>query len=143
MYFTARGKDQRIQKVMDFSTAQKLLEISCSHQKLETFFEQFDIQRIVIVPYNHFGKCLVRMLDNKDIDIKCFADKMCDKFVLKDYLGIPIKNYSDLKNEDIDAVVVASNFYFNDIVDSLLENNIFLEKIIGINTILYGMERMK
>lgn len=143
MYFTARGKNQIIQKVMDFSTAQKLLEISVSNQELKKFFERFQIQRIAIVPYNHFGRCLVRLLDNRDIDIECFVDKMCGKFHLSDYLGVPIKSYGDLKNDDVDAVIVTSNFYFNDIVDCLLENDISLEKIIGINTILYGMERIE
>lgn len=143
MYFTPRGKDQRRQKIMDFSTAQRLLEILVSQQEIKVFFEQVGIRRIGIAPFNYFGQCMVRMLKDSDIEIKCFMDRRFEKFNNSDYFGIPVKNYGSLKNDDIDAVIVASNFYCNDIMDSLIEHNISIEKIIGINTVLYGMERLK
>lgn len=143
MYFTPRGKDQREQKIIDFSTAQKLLEIAVSGQEISVFFERFEIKRIGIAPFNHFGQCLVRMLQNKSITTKCFMDKRYDKFNSGGYMGIPIKDYGYLTEDEVDAVIVTSNFYFNDIVDTLLEHNIPLEKVIGINTILYGLERLE
>lgn len=143
MYFTPRGKDQRIQKIMDFSTTQKLLEISLSQQKINVFFEQIGVTQIGIAPFNYFGQCMVRMLKNSDINIKCFMDKRFDKWNNRDYFGVPVKNYGELENDDIDAVIITSNFYFNDIMDSLIEHNISIEKIIGINTVLYGMERLR
>lgn len=143
MYFTPRGQDQRMQKIMDFSTMQKLMEIVVSGQDIKVFFEQIGIRRIGIAPFNYFGQCMVRMLRNSDIEIKCFMDRSFEKFNNSDYFGVPIKKYGSLKNDDTDAIIVTSNFYGNDIIDSLIEQNICIEKIIGINTVLYGMERLK
>lgn len=143
MYFTPRGKDQRIQRVLDFPTAQKLSEILVSQAEISVFFEIIGLKRIGIAPFNHFGQCMARMLKDKDIGITCFMDKRYDKYNNNGYLGIPIKSYGSLKNDDIDAIIITSNFYFNDIVDSLLEHGIAIEKLIGINTVLYGMERLK
>lgn len=141
MYFTPRGKDLREQKILDFSTAQKFLDTAVFGKNPAAFFRQLYIKKIVIAPFNHFGKCLAAMLRDQDVEILCFADRMHDKYG-NGFLGIPIVSYEALREDTIEAVVVTSNYYANEIMDTLVDSGIPLEKIIGINTILYGMERM-
>ncbi len=143
MYFTPRGKDEREQKILDFSTSQKFLELAVSGKAIDDFFHHFDIKRIAIAPYNHFGKCLVRLLQGTEVEAVCFIDKMYYKYNENDYFGIPIESYETGSCKAVDAVIVTSNFYYNDIVDTLIGNGVSLEKIIGINSILFGLERLE
>ena len=137
MYFTPRGKDLRKLKILDFATAQKFLEISISGKNIIDFFRQTEIKSIAIAPYNHFGQCAVRMLKDQDIEIKYFMDKLYFKY--GNYGGIPVIGYGSFVADEVDAVVITSNYHGNAIID----NKVPIEKIIGINTILYGMERMQ
>lgn len=141
MYFTPRGKDLREQKILDFSTAQKFLDAAVFGKNPAEFFRQLHIRKIVIAPFNHFGKCLAAMLKEQDVEVLFFADRMHAKYG-DNLWGIPIVPYEALKEDAIEAVVVTSNYYANEIIDTLMEAGVPLEKIIGINTILYGMERM-
>lgn len=142
MYFTPRGKDLREQKILDFSTAQKFLEIAISGKNVKDFFVKVQIHSIAIAPFNHFGKCMARMLKNQGIEIKCFMDKMYFKYG-GEFEGIPIIDYTDFQKDEVDAIIVVSNYHANAIMDTLVKNNVPLEKMIGINTILYGMERLQ
>ena len=142
MYFTPRGKDLREQKILDFATAQKFLEVAISGKNIKLFFDKAQINKIAIAPYNHFGQCVARMLKDQSIEIKCFMDKMYYKYG-DSYQGIPIIDYTDFKEDTVEAIIISSNYHANAIMDTLLENQVPLEKIIGINTILYGMERMQ
>lgn len=141
MYFTPRGKDLREFKILDFATAQKFLEISVSGKNIIDFFKQAGIKSIALAPYNHFGQCVARMLKDQDIEIKCFMDKLYFKY--GSYGGLPVTGYENFAANEVDAVVITSNYHGNAIIDTLLENKVPIEKIIGINTILYGMERMQ
>ncbi len=143
MYFTPRGIDESEQRVLDCVSSQKFLEIVVSGKKVEEFFQYFCINKIAIVPYNHFGKCLARLLQNTGVEIECFADRMYFKHVDERYYNIPVESYDDMALKKVDAVVVTSNFYFNDIIDTLIDKGIPLENIIGINSVLFGMERLR
>lgn len=142
MYFTPRGKDLREQKILDFATSQKFLDIAISEKNIKLFFDEVQIKKIAIAPYNYFGQCMARMLKNQNIEIKCFMDKMYFKYG-GSFQEIPIIDYIDFQEDAVDAVIISSNYHANAIMDTLLENQIPLEKIIGINTILYGMERLQ
>jgi hypothetical protein len=59
-------------------------------------------------------------------------------------MGISIKGYTELKETGLpDVIVVTSNYYYNDIVDELIENNVPIEKIISLNDVIFGMERLR
>lgn len=140
MYFTPRGKDLRAQKMIEFSAAQKLLDLAVSNKKIEDFFIRYRLRHIAIAPYNHFAQCLAKMTGGTDIVIECFCDRMYQKY-RTGVCNIPVYGYEMLREMRFDAVVVASGYYLNEITDSLIAQGIPLEKIIGMNTVLYAMGR--
>lgn len=144
MYFTPRGLDEREQKILDCTTAQRYLEIAVSGIDISVFFKEMGMKNIVIAAANHFGMCLVKSLKNSEIQVSCFVDKDYYKYTDEKCMGIPIIPYEDIgKYAYADAVIVASNYYFNEITDSLIKNGIKLENILSINDILFGVERIR
>lgn len=144
MYFTPRGLDESVQRVMDCPTAQRFLEISISQKDISLFFKYHGIEKIAIAAASHFGQCLAKSLVNTQIKVVCFADKLYYKFENELCMGIPVIPYSKIMSEsNPDIVVIASNYYFNDIADSLLDAGVLLENIFSINDILFGLDRLK
>lgn len=143
MYFTPRGKDQREQQILDSKTYQKFLEIVISGDKIEEFFHHSGIKRIAVAPNNHLAQCLVRVLKDTDIEVLCIMDKMCIKQNNTSIYQTPIEPYVNNKLKEADSVVITSNYYYNEIVDSLLEAQVSLKNIIGLNTILFALERLE
>lgn len=138
MYFSPRGKDLREQKMLEFATAQKMLELSLNKKNLAVFFEKYKIKKVAIAPNNHFAQALIKMTRSDELEVFCFCDRMYERY-RNGIMGIPVIGYEALEERAVDAVIVTSVYYGNDIIDSLLEHHVPLEKIIGINTILYEM----
>ena len=143
MYYTPRGIDEREQRIMDCLTAQKFLDVSVMHKDISVFFKFYNIKNIVIIGATHFGKCLASLLRQSDIQVNYFVDKMYFKYK-QGVCNIPVISYEDItKSIEADMYVVTSNRYFNEMVDSLLERGIPLEKVASINDIVFGMDRIK
>lgn len=144
MYFTPRGLDETTQKFLDCPTAHRLIDVALNDENVADFFDYFGWKKIVICGANHFCQSLIKLLSGSDIIIEYILDRNYYKFSNGMYMNIPIKNYSEIgEMMEPDIVVIASNYYFNDITDELLANNIPLEKIISINDVLFGMGRLK
>ena len=142
MYFTPRGKDQREQQGLDFKTYQKFLEIVVSNKKIEEFFLKNRIKKIAIAPNNHLSQCLIRVLKETDIEVVCIMDKSCIKTNASKVYHIPLEPYENEKIKNAEAIIVTSNYHYNDIIDNLLEVDVKLENIIGLNTVLFALERL-
>lgn len=140
MFYSPRGQNQFKNYALDNVTAQKFLEIVVSKRDISDFFAKTGIQRITIAPYNHISECLIRMISN-NVEVTAIADKNYKKYPMG-YKGVPILSYDEMIDRESDAIIITSSFHMNDIIDTLLELSVPLEKIIGINTILYGLERM-
>lgn len=141
MYFTPRGLNEQEQRILDCSTSQRFLELVISNKSIPLFFKKHGIKTIAIAGASHFGKCLVNVLKGSNISVCCFVDKMYYRYTNGQYMGIPIVSYSEIgKDRTFDAIVVASNYYFNEITDQILESGIPLECILNINDILFGVE---
>ena len=141
MFYSPRGLNQFENNALDNITAQKLLEILVSGKSLSPFFTKTGIQKIGIAPFNHFTECIVRMI-SKDVDIVAIADKNHKKFP-QGYKSIPVVPYDELAVMETDAVIITSSIYQNDIIDTLMSFSFPLERIVGLNTIVFGLERMK
>jgi len=137
------GKDRREQITNEFPTAYKFLEIAVRQRKVERFFHHFQIQRIAIAPYCRFGIYLAELLKDSGVKVTCFMDKMYLQYSENNERPcswIEIESYEGAGEKDADAIVIASNYYRNDIIDTLVENDVPLEKMIGIDSVLYGLE---
>ena len=89
MYYTPRGKDLRKQYVLDVTTAQKFLDISVFGKDIVPFFHYFQIEHIVVAPFNHFCQCLIKVLEGREIKVEAIADRMSFKWP-GGYRGIEI-----------------------------------------------------
>lgn len=141
MYYSARGKDLTEQKILDISTSQKFLDILASGKEPSMFFEKNKIKKIAIAPFNYFTKCLIKTIDSEKIEVACIYDKQYYKFP-QGFRNIKISSYSEIEKEDAEMYLVTSNYYQNDIIDTLISKGVSIDKIIGINTVLFGMEYM-
>ena len=142
MYYTPRGKNLTEQNKLDINTSQKMLDILTLHKTIQPFFDELEVKKVAIAPFNYFAKCLIRMIDQEQVEIVNIYDQMYYKFTYG-FQNINIQSYENVNEEDADLYIVTSNYYQNDIIDSLVKQGVSLEKIVGINTILFGTERMK
>lgn len=142
MYYSAGGRDLRIQNLLDVNTSQKFLEIALSGRKLTSFFEKTGVHTIAIAPFDYFAKCLIESIDLKSIRVTGIYDKMACNFPTG-FKGIDVKDYHAISGQKADMYVVTNNYYQNEIIDTLIGEGVNLEKIVGINTILFGLECMK
>lgn len=142
MYYTARGKDLTQQNRLDINTAQKFLDILTLHKSIQPFFDSLNVKKIAIAPFNHFAKCLIRSIDLEKVEVIGIYDQAYYKFV-NGFGEIEVLSYDCVKDSNADLYIVTSNYYQNDIIDSLQLNNVPLNKIVGINTVLFGMERIR
>lgn len=143
MYFTARGLDEREQRILDCPTALRFLELLVNKKEISKFFYIFGMENIAIAAAGQLGTCLYKALRDSDINVRCFLDKSYYKFKDEEYLGIPIIPYSSIsKYNSLDGIVIASNIYFNEITDALILEGVPLENILSINDVLFGLERL-
>lgn len=143
MYYTARGADEREQRILDCPTALRFLELLTEKRDISKFFSAFGIKNLGIAAAGQFGTCLYKALMDSNVKVWCFIDKLYYRFRNEMYLGIPVIPYSDiLKYDSLDGIVIASNIYFNEIADELVSEGILLENILSINDILFGVERL-
>lgn len=142
MYYTARGKNLTQQDVLDINTAQKFLDIVSLNKPITSFFDTLQVKRIALAPFNHFTKCLLRTIDLQKVEVVGIYDQAYNKFP-DGFEGINVYNYDEIEDSEVDLYIVTSNYYQNEIIDILQLKNISLGKIVGINTVLFGMERLK
>ena len=139
MYYTARGKDLTQQNRLDINTAQRFLDILTLGKSIQLFFDKYNVKKIVIAPFNHFAKCLVRLIDTNAVEVVAIFDQLYYKLP-KEYKNVAIKSYESVNDIDADLYIITSNYYQNEIIDTFQQHNVQLNQIIGINTLLYGME---
>ena len=142
MYYTARGKNLTKQNILDINTAQKFLDILTLHKPIQSFFDILEVKKIAIAPFNHFAKCLIRIIDLEKIEVIGIYDQAYYKFI-DGFNGINVCSYDDIEDSEVDLYIITSNYYQNDIIDDLQSRNVSLSKIVGVNTVLFGMERLK
>jgi len=101
------------------------------------------MEKIAVYGMSRFCKVFIKLVKDTDIEIEYIFDKNPKNFPDGEYMGISVMGYSDIDKVGLpDMIVVASSYYFNDIVDELVENNVPLEKILNINDVIFGMERI-
>lgn len=136
--------DTHTRNELDCPTAARLLDIAVDNEDISAFFRHFGWKKIAVCGMSRFCKVFIKLMKDTDIEIEYIFDKNPKNFPEGEYMGISIKGYTELKETGLpDMIVVTSNYYFNDIVDELIENNVPLEKIIGLNDVIFGMERLE
>lgn len=141
MYYTARGKDLTQQNRLDIHTAQKFLDMLTLNKSIQPFFDMYEVKRVAIAPFNHFAKCLIRIIDVDKVEVLGIYDQMYYKFP-NGFRDIEICGYENISDTNADLYIITSNYYQNEIIDTLVMHGIPLEKIVGINTLLFGTERL-
>lgn len=136
--------DTHTRNELDCPTAARLLDIAVDNEDISAFFRHFGWNKIAVCGMSRFCKVFIKLMKDTDIEIEYIFDKNYKNFPDGEYMGISIKGYTELKETGLpDVIVVTSNYYFNDIVDELIENNVPLEKILSLNDVIFGMERLR
>lgn len=135
--------DTNIRNAIDHPIAIRFLDIILNGEDISAFFRHFGWKNIAVCGMSRFCKVFIKLMKDTDIEIEYIFDKNHKNFPDGEYMGISVMGYSDIDKVGLpDMIVVASSYYFNDIVDELVENNVPLEKILNINDVIFGMERI-
>ena len=135
--------DTHTRNELDCPTAARLLDIAVDNEDISAFFRHFGWKKIAVCGMSRFCKVFIKLMKDTDIEIEYIFDKNHKNFPDGEYMGISVMGYSDIDKVGLpDMIVIASNYY-NDIVDELVENNVPLEKILNINDVIFGMERIQ
>ena len=124
-------EDDRIQKALEREVLinQNLFLISAIYQygyDIKSFLEMQQINRFVVYGLGKVGKAFLGLLETqKDIEVLCAVDK--NKNIKAD--GIKTVHTIEEIPRDIDAVIITSDFYFSDIVNSINKSLKTEEKI--------------
>jgi len=144
MHFTARGLNKTRNGLLDYYTANKLIDVIVNEKNIEKFFNNFGWKKIAVAPAINYSKAMIKILDCSKISVEYFLDRNACRFSTGMLMNVPVYPYSAIKEiTEVDVIVITSNQYFNDIADELILNNVPLEKIISINDVLLGVERLK
>ncbi|MBR6694869.1 MAG: hypothetical protein IKL70_00450 [Oscillospiraceae bacterium] len=136
--------DTNTRNATDHPTAVRLLDIILNDEDISVFLKHFGWKKIAVCGMSRFCKVFIKLMKDTDIEIEYIFDKNPKNFPDGEYMGISIKGYTELKETGLpDVIVVTSNYYYNDIVDELIENNVPLEKILSLNDVIFGMERLE
>lgn len=136
--------DTNTRNKLDCPTAARLLDIILNDEDISAFFRHFGWKKIAVCGMSRFCKVFIKLMKDTDIEIEYIFDKNYKNFPDGKYMGISVIGYDKLNEMELpDMIVVASNYYYNDIVDELIENNVPLEKILSLNDVIFGMERLK
>lgn len=117
------------------NTLFKWLALSINGTKLDRFFLENCFQKIVIYGVRGFGELFYQEMRESNIEIVCFVDRDHASYP-EGIDGIAVRSITDLEMMDYDVVVVTPTFFFNDILNDLLNNNIDLNKIVSLNMIV-------
>lgn len=136
--------DTNIRSSSDCPVAVRLLDIINNDEDISVFLKHFGWKKIAVCGTGSFGQTFIRLMKNSDVEIEYILDKNYKNFPDKKYMGISVMGYRELCGKELpDVIVVTSNYFFNDIVDELIENNVPIEKIISLNEVIFGMERLE
>ncbi len=136
--------DTHTRNAIDHPTAVRLLDIILNDENISVFFRHFGWNKIAVCGMSRFCKVFIKLMKETDIKIEYIFDKNYQNFSDGKYMGISVIGYDKLNEMELpDMIVVASNYYYNDIVDELIENNVPLEKILSLNDVIFGMERLE
>ena len=136
--------DTNTRNTTDHPTAVRLLDIILNDEDISAFFRHFGWKKIAVCGMSRFCKVFIKLMKDTDIEIEYIFDKNHKNFPDGEYMGISVIGYDKLNEMELpDMIVVASNYYYNDIVDELIENNVPLEKILSLNDVIFGMERLR
>ena len=136
--------DTNTRNELDCPTAARLLDIAVDNEDISAFFRHFGWKNIAVCGMSRFCKVFIKLMKETDIKIEYIFDKNHKNFPDEKYMDISVIGYSDVDKIKLpDVIVVASNYYYNDIVDELIENNVPLERILSLNDVILGMERLR
>lgn len=135
--------DTDTRNALDIPTAVRLLDIAVDNEDISAFFRHFGWKKIAVCGMSRFCKTFIKLMKDSDVEIEYIFDKNYQNFPDGKYMGISIIGYDKLSEIELpDMIVITSNYYYNDIVDELIENDIPLEKILSLNDVIFGMERL-
>ena len=92
------------------------LQLKQEGRSLADYFEKKGYNRIAIYGMHYLGEALYRELKNTNIEVRYAIDKNADRI----YADVDVVSPDDSLDE-VDAVVVTSNFYFDAIEEILLD----------------------
>lgn len=99
-------------------------------KSIVTYFKEHGYSNIAIYGMSYVGECLLEELKNSEITVKYAIDKNADHI----YADVDVVSPENIIDE-VDAIVVTSNFYF-DSIEKNLQNKIGCP-IINFEDILY------
>jgi hypothetical protein len=117
------------------NTLLKWLTNSISGKRSIRFFHENEFKKIVIYGVRGFGELFYQEMQDSDIEIVCFADRDFGNYP-HGINGIPVFSVDELHLKSFDAVVVTPTFYFKEILSTLSNHNIDLDKIVSLNMVV-------
>lgn len=108
------------------------IEQSAKGEDLAAYFRRRDIHRIAIYGMTDVGEFLYRMLRDSDIEVVCGIDRS------KTLENLPVLRPADFQ-EEVDAVIVATVYYFSEIYDLLDQKLWGKTPILGLDEVIYEL----
>ena len=112
------------------------LRLKIEEKEIKEFFIRNHINKIAVYGVGDLGEIFYSDIKNKGIEISYFVDQRWQQY--PDGIdGIPVIGLNDIgKQKAVDAIIVAPVFYFNSIVDALVEAGCDLEQIISLSSVI-------
>lgn len=126
--------DERERYYCEYPVLNTLLQNHLNGNKSKAFFEKNGYKRIALYGMGILGMTVLKDFQYSGIDICCLVDKNYGRF--PEYLyGIPVIGPYQLKQYNVDCVVVTSVHLYNSILETLLSQGIDLNIIINIGSV--------
>lgn len=139
MYYSAGKRDEREKYQYNYLTVQKYLTNKCNDKEIKDFFINRNIRKIALYGVSKLCKCIVNDLRDSGIEILYIVDRAAASYP-NGCKGIEVIDKSEIcKREEVDVIVITVLYEFNMVVDSLLEANVDIDKMININDIVFSL----
>lgn len=134
MYNDVYLKDQY---AYSYSLLTKWLKLKIEKKSSADFFAKNNINKIGIYGVSGFGGLLFDELKGTNVKTIFFVDKKHLDWK-QGYYGISVLGLSEIKRhiDKVDALVVTPVYFFNQILDDLLKENIEQNKIISLSMVV-------
>lgn len=118
-----------------YPVVESLLKMNIYGNGASDFFSNNGYKKIAIYGLGDLGKTLIQNLKKTNIEIVCLVDRNYSRFP-NTYDGIKVIGPHQLENEDYDCIVVTLVHLYNSILEVLLVEEVDLNKIISIGSII-------
>jgi len=113
-----------------YDTLRKWLNKTVNGENLAAPLVRHGINRVSVYGISGLGEMVITALNNSEIEVACLSDSRSADFG-GEYCGIPVVPPTEIP-QDIDAVIVTAEFYFREIMETLISCRVPIDKIISL-----------